>query len=105
MSSSSLQHDNASCRFCEEIPADAYRRPWKHEPKVGRWHIIADGPDLMQRLARQAHFVTVLAYHSSANGGPAHYRGPLYWEGDAQDPADVLKDMRRCIELLQVAYD
>jgi hypothetical protein len=103
--SSSLQHDCASCHFCEVVPADAYRRHWKHQPKAGRWHIIADGPDLMQRLARQAHFMTVLAYRPSTKGGPAHYRGPLYWEGDAQEPADVLKDMRCCIELLQAEYD
>lgn len=59
----------------------------------------------MARLPRQAHFVTILAYRSSTEGSPAHYRGPLYWEGDAHDPSDVQKDMQRCIELLHVEYD
>jgi putative DNA primase/helicase len=98
-------HDHTSCPLCEPGPLEGFCRHWKVERKVGAWHIMAEGPDLMQRLVQQAHFVTVLAYRPAAEGGPAHYRGPLYWEGDAHDPADVLKDMRCCIELLQVEYD
>jgi hypothetical protein len=75
------------------------------ERKAAAWHAIADSPNLMARLSRQAHFVTILAYRPPADGSPAYYRGPLYWEGDAHDPADVQKDMQRCIELLHVEYD
>jgi len=50
--------------------------------KVGAWHIMADGPDLMQRIPRQAHFVTILAYRPSSKGAQRTIEGPLYWEGD-----------------------
>jgi hypothetical protein len=100
-----VQHDPSRCPRCESVPLEAYRRHWKHQPQVGAWHTIADGPELVSRLPRPAHFVTILAYRLSAEGIPTHYRGPLYWEGDAHDPADVQKDMRRCIELLQVEFD
>jgi hypothetical protein len=98
-------HDPHACRSCEAIPAEAYRRHWKHEPPVGAWHLIADGPDLMARLPRHAHFATVLAYRPTLEGAPPHYRGPLYWEHDADDPAQALDDLRRCVELLHTAYD
>jgi hypothetical protein len=75
-------HEHASCPLCEPGPLAGFCRHWKVERKVGAWHIMADGPDLMQRIPRQAHFVTILAYRPSSKGGPAHYRGPLYWEGD-----------------------
>jgi hypothetical protein len=105
MSSYSLQHDNTSCSYCEEIPADAYRRHWKHQPKAGRWHLLADGPDLAGRLPRQAHFLTILAYQVGSDGSPAHYYGPFYAEFDAEDTARALVDLRQCVELLHIAYD
>jgi hypothetical protein len=105
MPSRSLQHDHASCRFCEDVPADAYRRHWKHQPKAGRWHILADGPELAGRLPRQAHFLTILAYRVGPEGFPAHYSGPFYAEFDAEDTARALADLRRCVELLHIAYD
>jgi hypothetical protein len=98
-------HDVASCRFCEQVPAEVSRRHWKHERKTGYWHVIADGPDLMARLPRQAHFVTVLAYRPASDGSPVHYCGPFYGEFDAEDPAQALADLRRCVELLHIAYD
>jgi hypothetical protein len=98
-------HDRASCHLCESVPAQAHRRHWKHEPKAGTWHVIADGPDLTGRLPRQAHFVTILSYEPSPDGSPVHYRGPLYGECDAEDPAQAFADLRRCIELLHTEYD
>jgi hypothetical protein len=100
-----LPHDPTSCRLCERVPSDAYGRYWKHELKGSAWHLIADGPNLMARLPRRAHFVTVLAHRPSTHGIPAHYRGPLYWEGDANDPAEALKDLRGCVALLDTEYD
>jgi hypothetical protein len=97
-------HECASCRLCEAVAPDLYRRCWKHEAKAGLWHVIADGPDLMARLPRQAHFVTVLAYQPAPDGFQACYRGPLYWEFDADDPAQALEDLQRCIELLHTVY-
>ena len=98
-------HDHTSCALCGKVPPVEFRRHWKVERKAAAWHAIADSPNLMARLSRQAHFVTILAYRPPAEGSPAYYRGPLYWEGDAHDPADVQKDMQRCIELLHVEYD
>jgi hypothetical protein len=105
MSSWSLQHKSASCRFCEDVPHDAYRRHWKHEPKAGYWHVIAEGPGLVGNLPRQAHFVTILAYQVGPDGFPAHYYGPFYAEFDAEDTAQALSDIRRCVELLHITYD
>jgi hypothetical protein len=93
-------HDFATCRLCEEVPAELFRRHWKHEPKAGCWHTIADGPNLMARLPRQAHFVTILSYRLGPDGAPAHYHGPLYGECDAEDPSLAFADLRRCLELL-----
>jgi hypothetical protein len=59
----------------------------------------------MSRLPKSAHFITVLAYLPSPDDLPACYKGPLYLEGDADDPADVLRDLQRCVELLNVEYD
>jgi hypothetical protein len=59
----------------------------------------------MTRLPKSAHFITILAYLPGPDDHPSHYRGPLYCEGDAVDPADVLNDLRRCVDILQVEYD
>ena len=99
-----IPHDLQSCRHCESIPAGVYRRHWKVEKKASAWHVISDGPDFMVRLPRQAHFATILAYHTAADGIPLQYRGPLYWEGDAEDPAEVFRDTRRSVEFLRVEY-
>jgi Primase C terminal 1 (PriCT-1) len=104
IASSHLPHNSERCPQCERLAPEAWRRHWKHEPPASYWHVIADGPDLMARLPKPAHFVTVLAYQAGADGHPAHYRGPLYFEGDADDPAQVLDDMRRCLQLLDVEY-
>ena len=61
-------HDHTSCPLCEPGPLAGFCRHWKVERKVGAWHIMADGPDLMQRLVHPAHFVTILAYRPSTNG-------------------------------------
>jgi hypothetical protein len=98
-------HDSASCRHCESLPAARHRRHWKHQPKAGPWHVIADDPDLLRRLPGQAHFFTILSYCLDPEGNPAHYRGPLYWEFDAADPVQALNDLRRCVHILQVDYD
>ncbi len=95
-------HDPTTCRQCDPIPPDAYRRHWTSDPP-GHWHIIVDGPDLMARLPRQAHYATVLAYRLTADG--RHYIGPLYWELDAADPAQALSDLRRCLRLIEIEYD
>jgi hypothetical protein len=96
-------HAPSSCRWCEIIPDGAPRRHWKHQAKAGAWHLITDGPDLMARLPRQAHFVTVLTYHL-AGDRPTDYTGPLYWEHDSDDPAQALEDLRRCVQVLDVEY-
>ncbi|MBI3329655.1 MAG: hypothetical protein HYZ81_23485 [Nitrospinae bacterium] len=98
-------HTPTSCRLCDCVAAENYRRHWKHKASVGAWHLIIDGPDLMARLPRQAHYVTVLAYWVGDDGTPAQYQGPLYWEYDSTDHAHALADVRRCIELLQTEYD
>jgi hypothetical protein len=49
--------------------------------------------------------VTVLSYLPDADDLPSHYRGPVYLEGDAGDPADVLHDIRQCVELVTLEYD
>jgi hypothetical protein len=66
-------HDPRSCRLCEHVPAECYCRHWKHEPKPGYWHVIADGPDLAGRLPRQAHFVTILRYRLGPKSTIAQY--------------------------------
>ena len=58
----------------------------------------------MSRLPRAAHFLTVLSYRPGPDDQPPHYHGPLYAEGDGDLP-DVLRDMRRCVEVLTVEYD
>jgi hypothetical protein len=63
--------------------------------------VIADGPDLMTRLPRPAHYCTILAYQPGADGTPACYRGPLYAEWDAHDPVAVLAELRTCLQVLQ----
>jgi hypothetical protein len=100
-----MMHDPRTCPACETTTPNQWRRHWKVEQPKGAWHCLADGPDLVARLPQRAHFVTVLAYMPGADDLPACYRGPLYWEGDAADPADVLRDMRRCLELLRLEYD
>jgi hypothetical protein len=95
-------HDAATCRLCERVPVEAFRRHWKHESKAGYWHVIADGPDLMARVPRAAHSITVLAYRLGREGSPAHYTGPLYFEFDAAYSADALNDLRRCLQTLEV---
>lgn len=100
----SSRHDVDSCRLCDRPPSQAHRRHWKHEPKEGYWHVIADGPDLMARLPRQAHFVTVLTYCLDDSGMPTRYRGPLYFELDSDDPARAFAEFRPCIELLATEY-
>src|SRR5687768_8349687 len=105
MSCRNLHHESASCRFCEEVPPDAYRRHWKHERKAGAWHVIADGPCLTARLPRRAHFATILSYRPALNGVPVYYRGALYWEFDAEDQAQALADIRCCVGLLHTQYD
>lgn len=99
------RHDPLSCPQCEQVAPNLWRRYWKTEPSRRSWHVIADGPDLMLRLPKSAHFVTVLAYLPGPENFPPHYRGPLYWEGDAVDPADVQNDIQRGVEILQVEYD
>jgi hypothetical protein len=105
MCNKAITHDPTACTLCEVISPEVFRRHWKHEPKAGHWHTIADGPDLIGRLLRQAHYLTVLAYRPGPDGSPAHYCGPLYWEFDAEDPAQALADLRRGGELLHTAYD
>jgi len=65
-------HEPTSCRLCELVPAEGYRRHWKHEAKKGYWHVIADGPDLMVRVPSQAYFMTVLS-------GCSPRASPLPW--------------------------
>jgi len=96
-------HDEFACSRCERLAPDIERRHWKHEPRAGAWHVIADGANLTARLPREAHFVTVLSYRRL--GGVVIYRGALYWEFDAADPADALKDLRRCLGLLDAEQD
>jgi hypothetical protein len=76
----------------------------KGRGQAGYWHVIGDGPDLMARLPRQAHFVTILSYRATPDGVPAQYRGSLYWEYDAADPAHTLEELRRCVAWLEVEY-
>lgn len=94
-------HEMATCRLCEEVPAKLSCRHWKHEPKAGYWRVIADGPDLMARVPRPAHFITVLAYRPGPDGSPTHYTGPLYFEVDAAHSADAPNDLRRCLQMLE----
>jgi hypothetical protein len=56
------RHDPLTCRRCESVSPDAWRRHWKAEPERRAWHVIADGLDLIARLPKSAHFITVLAY-------------------------------------------
>jgi Primase C terminal 1 (PriCT-1) len=95
-------HDPTSCHLCKDVPAERYRRHWKHEAKAGAWHVIADGPDLLARVPPPAHFITVLAYRPGRDGSPTHYTGPFYFEFDAGHSADALNDLRRCLQMLEV---
>jgi hypothetical protein len=106
MAKRNLPHDSTACRFCDDIPADVYRRHWKHEAKAGIWHVLADASNLMARLPRHAHFLTVLAYRFGPEREP-HYQGPLYFEFDSHNhnPADALSDLRRCLSIIEVEYD
>jgi hypothetical protein len=103
MANRGLSHDIRLCRFCDDVPSDAYLRHWKREAKAGAWHVIADAPNLMARLPRQAHFLTVLAYRFGPERQP-HYQGPLYFEFDTANPADALIDLRRCLSIVEVEY-
>jgi hypothetical protein len=103
MANRSLPHDSRACPLCDNVPSDAYRRHWKHEAKAGAWHVMADAPNLMARLPRHAHFLTVLAYRFVPEGDP-YYRGPLYFEFDSHDPAAALTDLRRCVSIIEVEY-
>ncbi len=103
MSNRSLPHESTACRFCDDVPVDAYRRHWKHEAKAGVWHAIADAPNLMARLPRHAHFLTVLAYRFGPEREP-HYQGPLYFEFDSHHPADALSELRRCLSIIELEY-
>jgi hypothetical protein len=53
-------HEPRTCRQCEVMAPDAWRRHWKLERPKSLWHAITDGPDLMARLPRSAHFLTIL---------------------------------------------
>jgi hypothetical protein len=68
-------HDPRACHLCERVPAECYRRHWKHKPKPGYWHVLADGPDLMSHLPRSAHFLTILSYRLNPHGAP-HIEAP-----------------------------
>ncbi len=105
MSRPVMVHDPGACRLCKVLSAERYRRYWKHQPKAGPWHLVADGPDLMARLPPQAHFITILSHRTSPDDRPIHYRGSLYWEGDATDAALAFADVRRCVELLTTIYE
>jgi Primase C terminal 1 (PriCT-1) len=96
------KHEIATCRLCQEVPAELPRRHWKHEAKAGYWHIVCDGPNLLARLPRAAHFITVLAYRPGRDSSPTHYTGPMYCEFDASHSADALNDLRRCLQILEV---
>ena len=89
---------------CEKVPPNSWRRHWKLERPRSVWHLIADGPDLMSRLPKAAHFLTILSYLPGPDDQPPHYQGPLYAEADG-DLSDVLRDMRRCVEVLTIEYD
>ncbi len=101
----SSKHDPVNCPACESVPPDRHGRHWKHQAPVGRWHVIAEGPDLMTRLPRQAHFVTILSYRINAEGMPTQYRGPLYGDFDAPNPTQAFEDLRCCVEMLVTMYD
>jgi hypothetical protein len=100
----SLRHNATGCPRCETVPPDVPRRHWKHEAKVGAWHIIADGAGLATRLPHQAHFLTILRYQLGPSGFPALYEGPLYFEFDADNPVHALEDLRRVVERLCGEY-
>jgi hypothetical protein len=99
-----LSHNSATCRRCEAVPPDVYRRHWKREEKASYWHTIADDARLMANLPHDAHFVTMLAYQLGQDESQASYRGPLYWEFDADDPTQTLEDLRRCLHVLELEY-
>jgi hypothetical protein len=94
------RHTPETCQLCEVVPPQVYRRHWKHQPREGVWHHLADGPDLMRLSPRPAHFLTVLAYR--LEGGSRHYHGPLYFEFDADDPSHTLDELRSCVRILEV---
>ena len=98
------EHEARTCGLCEKVPPHVWRRHWKLERPRSLWHVIADGPDLMSRLPKSAHFVTILSYLPGPDDQLPHYQGPLYAEADGPC-ADVLRDLRRCVEVLTVEYD
>jgi hypothetical protein len=102
---SHVRHDSQTCPRCEPVAPDGWRRHWKEEPQHRAWHVISDSPDLLARLPKSAHFVTILTYRPGADDLPSSYRGPLYFEGDADDPREVLRDIRRGIEVLCLEYE
>jgi hypothetical protein len=99
------KHDPRGCGLCDQLSPGVSGRRWKGAARVGYWHVIRDGADLMARLPSQAHFVTILSSRASPEGGPVHYQGPLYFEADAADAALAFADVRCCVELLNAAYD
>lgn len=100
----SVPHDPASCARCERVSAGVWQRHWMGVHK-GPWHLIQEGPDLMLHVPAAAHYVTVLAYQPDAEGKPASYRGPLYYELGHDDPAVAFAELRTGLEVLQVEYD
>jgi hypothetical protein len=104
MSHPTAYHDPNTCGCCKIVPAHQYRRYWKEERKVSYWHSIAEGPDLPERLPREAHFLTILGYQLDPSGHPGRYRGALYFEFDATDLAQALHDAHRCMQVLHVEY-
>jgi hypothetical protein len=93
-------HRPDTCHDCEQLSPEPWRRMWKFEPEVRRWHAIADDGRVMARLPKAAHFLTALGYRPGPEGTPAWYRGSLYLEGDAHDLAAVVADVRRGGEAL-----
>jgi putative DNA primase/helicase len=85
-----------------QIHTDGIR---KEQEKARPWHVIPDGPNLMSRLPRQSHFVTILSYRLARDSSPAMYSGPLYGDCDAEDVECAFADLRCCIELLHAEYD
>jgi hypothetical protein len=76
-----MKHDPRVCGLCDTLDPGTYCRRWKGTARVGYWHVIQDGADLMERLPPQAHFVTILRSRADPKGCPVSYRGPLYFEG------------------------
>jgi len=100
-------HTPATCRQCEKLTANQWKRHWKEEPKPRSWHFIARGPDLLATLPKSAHFVTILAYCDKHldSGEQRYYRGPLYAEFDGTHAGGTLRELLTCLNLLQEVYD